>query len=77
MGHEKDPSPGRPQRRRGLGEADPIGVSLDDGCALSRRGAGRKRAPIVCERAKVDREAPRGAVAGEFGSGVSNLHIPM
>ena len=77
MGDEENARASRPQRRRSFGEADPVGVGLDDGRAPSRRGAGRKCAPIVGERAKIDREAPRSAVEGEFGSGVSNLHIPM
>ena len=59
MGDEEDARAGRPQRRRGLGEADPVSVGLDDGGAPPGRGAAGELAPVVGQRAKVDREPPR------------------
>ena len=61
MGDEENARARGPQRRRGFGDADPVSVGLDDGGATPRRGAARKVAPIVGERAKVDRETPRSA----------------
>ena len=68
MGDEEDARARGPQRRRGFGDADPVSVGLDDGGATSGRGAARKVAPIVGERAEVDREARPGALAGAIGS---------
>ena len=54
MGDEENARAGRPERRRSLGEADPIGVGLDDGRAPSGRGAARQ-ACANCRRARQGR----------------------
>ena len=61
VGDEEDSRACRPQRRRRLVEADPIGVGLDHGAAASGRGDAGKGAPIVGKRAEIDGEAPGGA----------------
>ena len=61
MGDEKDARARIPQRRRGLGEADPVGVSLDDGCASPRRRQAGELAPVVGQSAEIDRKPPRRA----------------
>ena len=61
MGDEKDARARLPERRRGLGEADPVGVGLDDGGASPRRGQAGELAPVVGQSAEIDREPPRRA----------------
>ena len=82
MGDEEDARARGPQRRRGFGDADPVSIGLDDGGATPGRGAARKVAPVVGERAEVDRETPRRArgshdVRQPKRSWVANLHGPM
>ena len=82
MGDKKNARARSPQRRRGFGNADPVSISLDDGGAAPRRRATCERAPVVGQRAKVDREASRRArgrdrVRQAKRSWVPNLHSPM
>ncbi len=61
MGDKEDARARGPKRRRRLGDADPVSIGLDDGGATPGRGAARKIAPVVGQRAEVDRETPRRA----------------
>ena len=80
MGDEEDARPGGPERRRGFGDAGPVGVGLDDGGAF---GPARHGAPA---RASCRPSAPRsivsrpGALTGatlSFGRSVPGSRICM
>ena len=75
MCDEEHARPGRPQRRRGLGEADPISIGLDDRGSAPGRGAAGERAPIVGKRAEVDREASRRLLKGDAFGHASRFSI--
>src|ERR1700691_4532608 len=61
MGDKEDARARGPERRRGFGDAGPVSIGLDDGAAAPRRRAPRKVAPVVGQRAKVDRQTTRSA----------------